>query len=237
MRLRFGRRGVAALSGSSWRLWLVSTAIAGSSRGPVLQPEEAQGLDHSGRLLHRRALHDCRRGALPARRRDEGQGHRRYLRNRRRIPALLQGRDRPGRRVTSDARRRGGGVQDEQRRLVACVHGRQRRSHRRREPAEHLGALPHRRRAQEDLGARLEGQQLEGRPGRLPGRAAEALRRRHRLGDVRLLHRGDQRQGAREPHRLPGLRGRQRDWFRASRASVAGWGTSGTRTSWRTRTG
>ena len=43
---------------------------------------------------------------------------------------------------------------------------------------QHVGDLPDGRRAQEDLGAGLEGEQLEGRPRRLPGRAAQALRRR-----------------------------------------------------------
>ena len=61
-----------------------------------------------------------------------------------------------------------------------------------------------------DLGARLEGDELEaGRP-LLPGRRAQALRSGHRLGHVRLLHRRDQRRGGREPHRLLRQRGRQR---------------------------
>ena len=38
----------------------------------------------------------------------------------------------------------------------------------------------------------------------------QAVRRRHRLGHVRLLHRGDQRQGQGQPRRLHGQRGRQR---------------------------
>ena len=42
----------------------------------------------------------------------------------------------------------------------------------------------------------LEGRQLEGRARRLPRRAAEAVRARHRLGHVRVLHREDQRPGA-----------------------------------------
>ena len=48
-------------------------------------------------------------------------------------------------------------------------------------------------------------------PGRpeLPGRGAEALRPRHRLRHVRLLHRRDQRRGGREPLRLLRERGRQ----------------------------
>ena len=40
-----------------------------------------------------------------------------------------------------------------------------------------------------------EGQQLEPGQERLPGRGDEAVRRRHRLGHVRLLHRADQRRG------------------------------------------
>ena len=75
----------------------------------------------------------------------------------------------------------------------AELHRRQRRADRRGEQGQHLGRLPDRRPAEEDLGARLEGQQLEpGRP-EVPQRAAEAVRRGHRLGHVRLLHRRDQR--------------------------------------------
>ena len=48
----------------------------------------------------------------------------------------------------------------------------------------------------------LEGEELEpGRPD-LPRPGAEALRARHRLRHVRLLHRRDQRRGGREPLRL-----------------------------------
>ena len=43
-----------------------------------------------------------------------------------------------------------------------------------------------------------------------PNVPLEAVRRRHRLGHVRLLHRGDQRQRQGEPLRLPRDRGRQR---------------------------
>ncbi len=62
-----------------------------------------------------------------------------------------------------------------------------------REPRERLGRLPHDGRAEEDLGAEVRRQQLEPGQEQLPGRADEALRRRHRLRDVRLLHRADQR--------------------------------------------
>ena len=58
-----------------------------------------------------------------------------------------------------------------------------------------LGRHVSRRRAEEDLGSGLEGEQLEGRSRGFSGRVAQAVRRRHRLGHVRLLHRGDQRQG------------------------------------------
>ena len=56
-----------------------------------------------------------------------------------------------------------------------------------------------RRRAEEDLGSGLKGVELEGRSRRFPGCSAQAVRTRHRLGNVRLLHRGDQRQGQAEP--------------------------------------
>ena len=44
--------------------------------------------------------------------------------------------------------------------------GRQRRHRRRREPRQRLGRVPHDRRAEEDLGQGLDGQQLE--PGQEP---------------------------------------------------------------------
>ena len=51
-----------------------------------------------------------------------------------------------------------------------------------------MGHVPDDRAAREDLGPRLQGGELErGRPV-LPGREAVALRPRHRLGHVRLLH-------------------------------------------------
>ena len=93
---------------------------------------------------------------------------------------------------------------------VAGLHRRQRRAHCRREPGQHVGEVPLGRRAQEDLGHRLEGEQLEGRSCRVPRPEDQALRPRHRLGHVRLLHRGDQRQGEGEPVGLRCLRGRQR---------------------------
>ena len=55
---------------------------------------------------------------------------------------------------------------------------------------------------QEDLGAGVEGRQLAGHRPVVPRRGARALRRRHRLGHVRLLHRGDRRRGRRQPQRL-----------------------------------
>ncbi len=60
-------------------------------------------------------------------------------------------------------------------------------------PQNNWAELPDRRAAEEDVGARLDGQQLE--PGRsgVPERAVEALRGRLRLGHLRLLHPGHQR--------------------------------------------
>ena len=155
-----------------------------------------------------RPVHDRRRRGLP----EEEQGgtrHGRHLRHGRRLRAVLPQRDRPLERVAADEAGRGGQV-PRRRRQVGRVHGRERRPLGRRQQAEHVGELPHGRRAEEGLGAGLEGQQLEPDPRQLPERAAEALRRRHRLGHVRLLHRGDQRQGEGEPLRLPRDRGRQR---------------------------
>ena len=99
---------------------------------------------------------------------------------------------------------RGGG------RRVRRAPRRDRCADERRLDVERLGDVSHRRAARRDLGSGLEGVELE--PGRpvLPGRPAQALRPRHRLGHVRLLHGRDQRRGGREPHRLLRERGRQR---------------------------
>ena len=91
------------------------------------------------------------------------------------------------------------------------VPGRERRAHRRREQGERLGHLPDHRGAREDVGPRLEREQLEPGPLGLPRPGAQAVRPRHRLRHVRLLHGRDQRRGGREPLRLLPERGRQRD--------------------------
>ena len=78
----------------------------------------------------------------------------------------------------------------------------------RRQQREPLGNLPHGRRAERDPGSRAQGEQLEPCPRGVPERAAEALRRRHGLRHVRLLHRCHQRRGGRQSHRLLGERGR-----------------------------
>ena len=164
------------------------------------------------------------------------QHHCRHLGHRWRLRALLPRRDRPLGRFASDegsARRK---CKTTNIGWLARVHRRQRRTHGRRQQGEHVGDMPHGRRAEEDLGTRLEGQQLEGRPRVVPGRVAQALRSRHGLGHVRLLHRGDQRQGQGV---ALGLLGRPRTTTCSSRASPVrrvAWGTSATRTSRRTRT-
>ena len=55
-----------------------------------------------------------------------------------------------------------------------------------------------------------EGQQLEPGQEQLPGREDGAVRRRHRLGHVRVLHRGRSTAKGRDPQGLQPLRGRQR---------------------------
>ena len=71
--------------------------------------------------------------------------------------------------------------------------GRERRYRRRHQPGERLGGQPHGRAVEDDLERGQHDRQLE--PGRseLPGRPPRALRPRHGLGDVRLLHRRHQR--------------------------------------------
>ena len=95
-----------------------------------------------------------RRGLqAPERRR---RRHRRHLRHGRRLRALLPRRDRPLERVAADQGRGGGDLRGERRR-VRRVPGRERRAHDRRQHGERLGDLPHRRAAEHDLEAGLEG--------------------------------------------------------------------------------
>ena len=93
------------------------------------------------------------------------------------------------------------------------------------------------RRAQEDLGAGLEGEQPARRARELPQRAASPLRGRNRLRDVRVLHRGDQRSRSRESPpttRPPRTTTCSSKVLRAPRAGSA---TSASRTTRRTRAG
>ena len=69
-----------------------------------------------------------------------------------------------------------------------------------------------------------------------PDAVPEAVRRRHGLRHVRVLHREDQRQGEGLALGLLGERGRQRRSSRALRARRVHWGTSASRTTSRTRT-
>ena len=209
-------------------------ATCGSSPPAAAAATRRQRSDHRGRLEHGRAVHDQGRRGLqgePAARdvtvgiSGTGGGFERFC---------------AGETDISNASRP---IEDDEeaalrgeRRRVRRAPGRERRAHGRRQPGERLGRLPHDRAAEEDLGARLEGEQLE--PGRpvVPGRAAQALRAGHRLRHVRLLHRRDQRRGGREPLRLLGDRGRQRDRPGRRRATRARSATSASRTTRRTRT-
>ena len=140
------------------------------------------------------------------------QRHGRHLRHRRRLQEVLRRRDGHLRRLPAHQADRGRALR---RRtgsstsscpiaydgLAVVVN-----------PKNDLGRLHHRRRAQEDLGARGAGQGHEAgaRCARLAGQGDPALRPGRRLGHLRLLHRGDRREGARQPRRLHRQRGRQR---------------------------
>ena len=108
--------------------------------------------------------------------------------NRRRVRALLPRRDRRVERLAADRGGRGGALRQE-RRSTSSAPGRERRDLDRRQQGQRLGDLPDRRPAQEDLGAGLEGRQLARPRSHVPRRRAQALRRRHGLGHLRLLHR------------------------------------------------
>ena len=122
---------------------------------------------------------------------------------------------------------------------VHRVHRGQRRAHRRGEQGEHLGRVPDRGAAQEDLGARARRSTTgtrSTRSSRTSRSARTALRPRHRLRHVRLLHRGDQRQGEAEPHRLHRRPRTTTSSCRAWPAPRAAWATSASPTTRRTRT-
>ena len=157
-----------------------------------------------------KAAEDFKAGA--GRRRD-----RRHLRHRRRVRALLRRRDRPLERVATDRRGRAGALRGGGRR-VHRVPGRHRRADERREHRERLGDVPDRRAAEGDLGAGLEGHELE--PGRpvVPRRPAQLYGAGHRLRHVRLLHR--RRSTARRARAAPTTR-RARTTTSSSRASRA----------------
>ena len=96
------------------------------------------------------------------------------------------------------------------------VPHRKRRAHRRRERRQRLGACLTVGQLKRIWGP-LEGGKLEGRGRFVPRREALALRPRHRLGHVRLLHRRDRRRRGCEPLRLRGVRERQRHRHRRLR--------------------
>ena len=115
--------------------------------------------------------------------------------------------------------------------------GRQRRPHRRRQHGERLGRLPHRPSSSRRSGSPAQGQRtLEpGRPD-VPGRAAQAVRPRHRLRHLRLLHRRDQRRGGRQPRPTTRRPRTTTSSSRASRATRAASATSASPTTRRTAT-
>ena len=170
--------------------------------------QAVERLRHRGRIQHGWPVRDCcGRGLSEAQ--SEGAGDGCHLRHGRRLRAFLPGRDRSFERITTDARYRGGEMPRREREM-GRVHRRERRAVRRRQQEQHLGELPHSRRAQEDLGAGLQGRQLESGARWIPERAAEAVRRGNGLRHLRLLHRSDQRPRPRQQVGLPGHRGRQR---------------------------
>ena len=216
--------GVAALA----RLASAATGSARPFAGSVSGPLDADGSSTLGPYVHGsgRGLRAREQGreASSSAISGTGGGFERFckgetdLANASRPIKLLRGGEVPGRRHP-----------------LHPVPRRQRRPLAWSTRAEHVGELPHRRRAQEGLGPRIEGQQLEGRPRRLPGRPAEALRPGHGLRHVRLLHREDQRPA---PRRAAPTTPRARTTTcssAASRATAARWATSATRTTSRTR--
>ena len=190
--------------------------------------------DHRRRLQHGRALRHRRGRGVP--RRGRRRRHRRHLRHGRRLRALLPRRDRPLERLAADQGRGGGDLRGERRR-VRRAPGRQRRAHGRRQHGERLGDLPHGRRAERDLEARLEGEQLEPGPSvDFPDEPLKLFGAGTDSGTFDYFTDVDQRRGGREPHRLLGQRGRQRHRPGRQRLEGRPRATSASRTSRRTRT-
>ena len=88
-------------------LAIASVAVGSSAAEPHVQPQVARWLDHRGRVVDGGAVHDRGGRAVLASGCVEGEGNRRDLGHRRRVPALLQGRDRSVGCVSADEELRG----------------------------------------------------------------------------------------------------------------------------------
>ena len=203
----FGRRGVIVLVGVVASLAIVSAA---TGAGPTYNLKKLKGsisADGSSTV----GPYTQSAAELVQRGRCEGcEGHGRHLGHGRRLPAVLQGRDRPLGRVAADASERGEGLQGREHRLVARVHGRERRADGCREPAEHVGAVPHGPELKKIWEPGSKVNNWKDVRSSFPDVPLKLFGPGTGLGDVRVLHGGDQRSRAREPDRLPGERGRQR---------------------------
>ena len=152
------------------------------------------------RIVHGVSDHRSGRRRLPAIEARQGSRHGRHLRNGWRLQEVLPWRDRLLERVASDPGPRDGGV-PQGRRAVHRTACRLRRTDRRDQPEERLAQVDHRCRTPQDVGAGGSGQghEVEADQRRVARCDAEALRRRIRLGNVRLLHRSRQRSRQGEP--------------------------------------
>ncbi len=132
------------------------------------------------------------------------------------------------------ASRRGGAEGQDPGPRLDPLPRRLRRDHRRRQPGERLRQGADRRAAQEALRARQQGQDLEGPGPRLARPEDHLLHARQGLGHVRVLHRGDHRQGQ-AARRRPGQLRRQLPGQGRRRATPTASATSATPTTRRTR--
>ncbi len=178
----------------------------------VLQPCRLRfaGPDHPRRLQHGLPDQRSRGRGVP----EERAGHPRHgwhLGHRRRLPEVLPRRDRHQRRLSSDQRHRDRRLRQERRRLRRTA-SRLRRHRHCREPEGVVDQRHHGRRVEDVVGAGSPGQGHALEPGarRLAGPRDPPVRRRRRLGHLRLLHRGHHRQGQGQPRRLHLERRRQR---------------------------
>ena len=195
-----------------WRSSIVTLAACGQSAQDARRRfgRRVRRRRWSPSMARARSSRSAKRSRKNSRRPKRHQRHRGHLRHRRRLPEILPRRNRhrdasrPISATEVEACKKSGVEFIE---LPVAYDGIAIAVN-----PKALGRQDHRRGAEDALGARRAGQGHEVEPGPqgLAGSRDSPLRRRRRLGHLRLLHRGDQRQGQGQPRRLHVERRRQR---------------------------